>query len=64
MAARNLGKKDSVSDASIAGINMMKGYVRSLSTIDGKCMQKYMCEANNECSSDIGQSSIFCQLGT
>ncbi|XP_044255413.1 uncharacterized protein LOC123005642 isoform X1 [Tribolium madens] len=64
MAARNIGKKDSISDAAVAGIAMMKGYVRSLSTADSKCMQKYMCVANSECSTDVGQSSLFCHLGS
>ncbi|XP_064215151.1 uncharacterized protein LOC664266 isoform X4 [Tribolium castaneum] len=64
MAARNIGKKDSISDAAVAGIAMMKGYVRSLSTADSKCMQKYMCDANSECSTDVGQSSLFCHLGS
>lgn len=64
LAARNIGRKDSVSDAAVAGIAMMKGYLKSLGAADGKCMQKYMCEANTECSTDIGQSSIFCHLGT
>lgn len=63
MAARHLGKKDSVSDAAVAGISMMKGYVRSLSTGDNKCMEKYLCEASNECSTDIGQGAMFCRLG-
>lgn len=62
--ARNLGRKDSISDASVAGISMMKAYFRSLSTADDKCLQKYMCEANQECTGDIGRSSLFCQLGT
>lgn len=64
LAARSIGKKDSVSDAAIAGISMMKSYVRTYRTSDDKCMQRYLCEANNECSKDIGGSSIFCQLGT
>ncbi|KAG5887370.1 hypothetical protein JTB14_018382 [Gonioctena quinquepunctata] len=64
MAARNIGKKDSVSDAAVAGIAMMKGYVRSLSTGDNKCMERYVCQANNECSKDIGQSSLYCHLGS
>lgn len=64
LQARNLGKKDSISDASVAGLAMMKGYFRSLSTADEKCMEKYMCESNFECTSDIGPSSLFCQLGT
>lgn len=64
LAARSIGKKDSVSDAAIAGISMMKSYVRTYRTSDDKCMQRYLCEANTECSKDIGGSSIFCQLGT
>ncbi|XP_063905935.1 uncharacterized protein LOC135124629 isoform X4 [Zophobas morio] len=64
MAARTIGKKDSISDAAVAGIAMMKGYVRSLSSTDSTCMQKYMCDANSECSTDIGQSSLFCHLGS
>lgn len=64
IAARSIGKKDSMSDAAIASIAMAKSYIRSLSTVDGKCMQKYVCEANTECSQDIGQASILCHLGT
>ncbi|XP_074037596.1 uncharacterized protein isoform X2 [Leptinotarsa decemlineata] len=64
MAARNIGKKDTVSDAAVAGIAMMKGYVRSLSAGDTKCMQRYLCQANSECSKDIGQSSLYCHLGS
>lgn len=63
MAARHLGKKDSVSDAAVAGISMMKGYVRALTTGEGKCMEKYLCEASSECAADIGQGSMFCNLG-
>ncbi|XP_017775508.1 PREDICTED: uncharacterized protein LOC108561902 isoform X2 [Nicrophorus vespilloides] len=64
LLARNIGRKDTVSEATVAGISMMKGYVRSLSTASSKCMQKYLCDANRECTNDIGQTSIFCQLGT
>ncbi|XP_068630106.1 uncharacterized protein [Battus philenor] len=64
LTARSMGRKDSVSDAAIAGISMLKTYVRSFGTNDDKCLQKYVCDANNECSSDIGPKSIFCQLGT
>lgn len=62
-AARAIGRKDSISDASIAGISMVKGYMRSLSTGNSKCMEKYVCEANKECSTDLGQSSMYCHLG-
>lgn len=63
LAARSLGKKDSVSDFAIASISMMKSYVRTTGNNDEKCMQKYLCEANTECNKDIGGNSIFCQLG-
>lgn len=64
MSARNLGRKDSISEAAVAGIAMLKSYVRSIVTTDDKCLQKYVCEANEECSKDLGASSMFCQLGT
>ncbi|CAH2982805.1 unnamed protein product [Chilo suppressalis] len=64
LTARSMGRKDSVSDAALAGIAMFKTYVRSFGTNDDKCLQKYICDANTECSSDIGPKSVFCQLGT
>lgn len=64
LQARSLGRKDSVSDASVASITMLKSYLKTFKNSEDKCMQKYLCEANTECSSDIGGSSIFCQLGT
>lgn len=64
LAARSIGKKDSVSDAAVASIAMVKSYVRTYRNADDKCMQRYLCEANMECNKDIGGSSIFCQLGT
>ncbi|XP_037813493.1 uncharacterized protein LOC119604752 isoform X2 [Lucilia sericata] len=62
--ARSLGKRDSVSDATVAGISMLKGYVRTYRSTDEKCLQRYMCEANTECLREIGGASIFCQLGS
>ncbi|KAF5286058.1 hypothetical protein FQA39_LY16462 [Lamprigera yunnana] len=64
IAARSVGRKDSISDAAVAGISLMKGYVRSLATSEEPCVQKYMCDANRECSQDVGKHSIFCPLGT
>ncbi|CAH1956230.1 unnamed protein product [Acanthoscelides obtectus] len=64
LAARNLGRKDSVSDAAVAGIAMAKGYMRSLNTNNDSCMQRYICEATTECSNDVGQSSLYCHLGS
>ncbi|XP_055706391.1 uncharacterized protein LOC129803676 isoform X1 [Phlebotomus papatasi] len=62
--ARSIGKKDSVSDAAVAGLSMLKSYVKTYKNSEDKCMQKYLCEANSECNADIGGTSIFCQLGT
>ncbi|XP_034255457.1 uncharacterized protein LOC117653717 isoform X1 [Thrips palmi] len=65
IAARSLGKKDSVSEAAVAGISVLKGYVRTFKTSDDNCMQKFLCEANRECSADQqGSSAIYCQLGS
>ena len=64
LSARSIGKRDSVSDAAVASISMLKGYVRTYKSSNDKCMQKYLCEANSECINEIGGASIFCQLGT
>lgn len=64
LAARSIGKKDSVSDATVAGLLMVKSYVKTYKNAEDKCMQKYLCEANSECTQDVGGSSIFCQLGS
>uniref|UniRef100_A0A1S4N1R1 Uncharacterized protein n=1 Tax=Pediculus humanus subsp. corporis TaxID=121224 RepID=A0A1S4N1R1_PEDHC len=65
MEARSLGKKDSVSEAATASLTMLKAYVRSFKTSDDKCLQKYVCEANKECSSDLsGTSTLYCRLGS
>lgn len=65
MAARSIGKKDSVSEAAVASLTLLKGYMKTMNTIDEECMQKYICDANRECSNDLnGTSAIYCQLGT
>ncbi|XP_054725841.1 uncharacterized protein LOC129235822 isoform X2 [Anastrepha obliqua] len=64
LTARSMGKRDSVSDATVAGLSLLKGYVRTYRNADDKCMQRYMCEANTECVREIGGASIFCQLGS
>ncbi|XP_049841407.1 uncharacterized protein LOC126291766 isoform X2 [Schistocerca gregaria] len=63
MAARSIGKRDSISEAAVAGLALLKGYVRTLKTSDSSCMQRMVCEANRECSADT-QGAIYCQLGT
>lgn len=71
LQARSSGKKDSLSDAAVAGLSMFKGYMKSVGetaraneveTIE-PCMQRRICEASAECVAAIGGGSIFCQLG-
>ncbi|XP_053683066.1 uncharacterized protein LOC128733480 isoform X3 [Sabethes cyaneus] len=63
LSARNLGKKDSLSDAAIAGITVLKSYAKSYTNTKDNCLLKYICEANNDCVNAVGGLSIFCQLG-
>lgn len=65
MAARSLGKKDSISDAAIAGITFFKGYVRTMRAHNDGCVRKIICEASKECADDLSQpNGVYCQLGT
>lgn len=46
-------------------LRLFQGYVNTHKTQDEVCMQRIMCEANNECSRDAPDSGyLFCQLGT
>jgi len=63
--ARSLGSKDPFSDAAVAAVTIMKGYVDTHKTTDEVCMQRIMCEANSACARDAPDSGyLFCQLGT
>lgn len=63
--ARSLGTKDPFSDAAVAAVTIMKGYINTQKHTDEVCMQRVMCEANHECSQDAPDSGyLFCQLGT
>uniref|UniRef100_A0A8D9BJB9 Secreted protein n=1 Tax=Cacopsylla melanoneura TaxID=428564 RepID=A0A8D9BJB9_9HEMI len=65
LSARSLGKKDSVSDAAMASISLLKGYVRTMKSTDEDCMKRYMCDANHECITGLnGANTIYCQIGT
>ncbi|XP_012284674.1 uncharacterized protein LOC105702032 isoform X2 [Orussus abietinus] len=75
LAARSLGRRDTISEAAVASISMLKGYVRSMKTFgnvgrseeEGQrgCAERALCEASAECVADTqGTSSIFCQLGS
>jgi len=39
------GIRDSLDDAAVAGISMLKGYVRSVLSTEEQCTQKHICEA-------------------
>ncbi|XP_014469911.1 PREDICTED: uncharacterized protein LOC106741932 [Dinoponera quadriceps] len=75
LTARSLGRRDTVSEAAIASISMLKGYMRSVKSfsyvghdeVEGHrgCAERALCEASAECIADTqGPSSIFCQLGS
>ncbi|XP_031784500.1 uncharacterized protein LOC100118586 isoform X2 [Nasonia vitripennis] len=75
LQARSLGRKDTVSEAAVASISMLKGYMRSMKTFsnvgraeeEGQrgCAERALCEASAECVADTqGTTSIFCQLGS
>ncbi|XP_044020887.1 uncharacterized protein LOC122860896 isoform X1 [Aphidius gifuensis] len=75
MSARSLGKRDTMSEAAVASISMLKGYMRSMKSysMEGEsddesrlgCMERALCEASAECVATInGKSTIFCQLGS
>lgn len=44
------GIRESLDDAAIAGITMLKGYVKSVLSPDEQCTKKYMCEAAQRAS--------------
>lgn len=39
------GLKDTADDAAVAGISMLKGFVRSALTAESTCMQRHICDA-------------------
>ncbi|XP_044581748.1 uncharacterized protein LOC141527644 isoform X4 [Cotesia typhae] len=75
LTARSLGKRDGMSEAAVASITMLKGYMRSMKSFsnvgrmeeEGQrgCAERALCEASAECVADSqGTSMIFCQLGS
>ena len=44
------GLKDSVDDAAVAGISMVKGFVRSALSSEQQCMQRHICDAAAQAS--------------
>lgn len=65
MEARSLGTSDPMADVAVAATAIVKSYVRTYNTNDDLCMQKYLCEANNECVEGTSDSGyLYCQIGT
>ncbi|KAF2363663.1 Gamma-crystallin-related [Trinorchestia longiramus] len=65
LEARSLGTSDPMADVAVATTSMVKSFVKTYSTEDDLCMQKYLCEANQECVDGTSDSGyLFCQIGT
>ncbi|XP_047485665.1 uncharacterized protein LOC125036836 [Penaeus chinensis] len=63
--ARSMGTTDPMADAAVAATTMLKSYIKTYDTEDDMCMQKYLCEANNDCVYSTGDTGyLFCQIGT
>lgn len=68
LRARSLGGKDTVSDVGLTGTILSKAFIKSMNTNDDICLQRYVCEANQECvnalsNSNTNKHNIYCQLG-
>ena len=46
------GIRDAFDDASLAGVSMLRGYVKSVLAKDGPCTQKHLCEASRDAVRD------------
>lgn len=51
-AAQGRGIRDALDDATLAGVSMLKGYVKGVLSKDGQCAQKHICEASKEAVRD------------
>jgi hypothetical protein len=49
-SSSNRGLKESIDDAAVASISMLKGFVRSALSTDQQCVQKHICEAATQAS--------------
>ena len=55
---------DAVNDATVAGVNILQGYVKSVLTNDDHCSQKYLCESSKHALQDGGELGfVVSQLG-
>lgn len=51
-AGNSRGIRDAFDDASLAGVSMLRGYVKSVLAKDSPCTQKYLCEASKDAVRD------------
>lgn len=68
MRARSLGSKDTVSEIGMTGSILSKTLIKSWNTDNDICLQRYVCEANQECVNAMSNTAsnkhnIYCQLG-
>lgn len=60
----NRGVREAVDDAAVAGVSMLKGYVKSILAGDDQCAQRHLCESSKEAireGREIGH--IIAQVG-
>ncbi|XP_059480363.1 uncharacterized protein LOC132199563 isoform X2 [Neocloeon triangulifer] len=65
MQARSIGQKDVMSEAGVAGINLLKTFMRSVNTSNDECKKLYICEGSKSCQNDLqGGSTSLCLFST
>lgn len=58
------GFRGAIDDATVAGVNMLQGYVKSVLTTDDQCAQKYLCESSKQALQDGRELGfVITQLG-
>lgn len=58
------GLKDSLDDAAVASISMLKGFVQSFLSNDQQCMQRHICDAASQASRESRElGSLISQVG-
>lgn len=51
-SAQGRGIRESFDDATLAGVSLLRGYVKSTLSKESQCAQKYLCEASKEAVRD------------
>ena len=53
------GIREAVDDATVAGVTMLRGYVKSVLSKDAQCAQKHICDASKEAVRDGRELGYF-----